>query len=104
MIMKKKAILFMIAIVIAITGTNIFAKQTTALPQKVKPALVNYAWYIDEDFMVPVGTYSDINAEMSRLRDLFPYNTFSATPFGMLNPYEFGYNEYSNTLIIYSDL
>ena len=104
MIMKKKAILFAIAIVIAITGTNIFAKQTTALPQKVKPALVNYAWYADEDFVYPVGTYSDINAEMSRLRNLFPYNTFSATPFGMLDAYEYGYNEYSNTLIIYSDL
>ncbi|WP_133054693.1 hypothetical protein [Niastella populi] len=102
--MKKKAILFMIAIVIAITGTNIFAKQTTTLTQKVKPALINYAWYADEDFMVPVGTHSDINVEMNRLRNLFPYNIFSATPFGMLNPYEFGYNEYSNTSIIYSDL
>ena len=105
MIMKKKAILFAIAILIAIAGSNIFAGQSAKLPQqKVKPAFVNYTWYADEEFSYPVGTHSDINTEMNRLRDIYPLHTFSATPYGVLNPYEFGYNEYSNTLIIYSNL
>ena len=106
--MKKKAILFAIAIVIAIAGSNIFAGQSAKLPaklqEKVKPAFTNYAWFSDDEFRYPVGTYSDINTEMNRLRDLYPFNTFSAIPYGMLDGYEYGYNEYDNTIVIYSDL
>jgi hypothetical protein len=111
MIMKKKAILFAIAIMLAVTAGKMFANQTTDMSQKKetvttnKPALlVNYMWYADPDLTYPVGTICDINAEMSRLRAIYPFNVFSSLPVGMVNPYEWGYYQYSNTAVIYSDL
>jgi len=109
--MNKKAILFSVAFVLAVTAGKIFANQTAEMSQKKesvavnKPAvLINYMWYADPDLTYFVGSVSDINAEMNRLRAIFPFNVFSSLPIGMVSPFEWGYYQYSNTAVIYSDL
>ena len=102
--MKKKAILFAVAIAFAVMAGKIFAGQSSQVPSKNESVLINYTWYIDEDFTYPTGTITDINVEMNRLRSIYPFNVFAATPSGMLNAYEWGYHPYNATQIIYSDL
>jgi hypothetical protein len=108
MIMKKKAILFAIAIALAVTAGNIFAGQSAVAQQEVtqqNKASVKtlYYWYYDLDFTDPVGSYSDVSTELSRLRDLHPGYEFSLIPHGLLIGFEFGYNPWNLTPIIFSN-
>ena len=104
--MTRKAGFLAIAFALAIMAGNIFANQTSSpkTPAKHNAALYTYTWYYDPDFVNPVGSVSDINTEINRLRNIYPFNTFSTSPGGVLQGYEWGYYQYSTTAIIYSDL
>jgi len=108
MIMKKKAILFAIAIAFVVFAGNIFAGQSAATKQEVAPQKkasesTLYYWYYDLDFIEPVCTYSDVATELNRLRSLHPNYEFSLIPHGLLVGFEFGYNPWALTPIIFSD-
>lgn len=75
--------------------------QTTK-EQQAKKGFIYYTWYYDQDATVPVGTESTVTTEMSRLRALYSYYTFSATPAWGLHEFEYGYYIYYSA-IIYSD-
>ena len=108
MIMKKKAILFAIAIAFVVFAGNIFAGQSAVVQQEVATqkkasALTLYYWYYDLDFTDPVCVYSDVATELNRLRNLHPTYEFSLIPHGLLVGFEFGYNPWNLTPIIFSN-
>ena len=108
MIMKKKAILFAIAIALALTAGHIFAGQSAVVQQevasqkKVMPPTLYY-WYYDMDYTQPVGSYTDVTTELNRLRNLHAGYEFSLIPHGLLVGFEFGYNPWTLPQIIFSD-
>lgn len=102
--MKKKAILFSMAIAFAITAGKIFAGQQIVQHTAKAPAvLISYTWFQDEDYSLPTGSVSDVNTEINRLQNIYPFNVFTALPSGTLSPYVYGKYNYGSA-IIYSDL
>lgn len=102
--MKKKATLFILATVLIISVGGVFANQLFHSSSKQDAVLYEYTWYTDEDLTDPTGTYSDINTEMQRLRNIFPAYVFSASHSGGLYQFEFGYKPSYPVVVIYSDL
>ncbi|MBO9565860.1 MAG: hypothetical protein J7621_23990 [Niastella sp.] len=82
-------------------------QPTSATPTFATQApevLFYYSWYYDYDRYNPVGTTNTVNGEMARLRNIYPGNTFSATPAWGLHEYEYGFFLYFPLAVIYSDL
>jgi hypothetical protein len=59
---------------------------------------------MDSDLTIPNGAYSDVGPELTRLRNLYPFNTFSSTAMAGLHAYEWGYYPSAPTPIIYSNM
>ena len=74
-----------------------------AFEQK-QQALVNYTWYYDWDYTIPVGSVRSVADELARLRALHPTKSFSASAGGGLLEYEWGYFNPLITAVIYSNL
>jgi hypothetical protein len=102
--MKRKAILFVIAFACAVIGGHLFANRSSSVPTTHNRVLLNYVWYLDPDQTFPTGTYSDIGPELTRLRNAYPFNTFSSSVMAGLHAYEWGYYPSAPTPVIYSDL
>ncbi|WP_127124750.1 hypothetical protein [Pseudoflavitalea rhizosphaerae] len=75
-----------------------------AFEQK-QQALVNYTWYYDWDYTIPVGSVRSLADELARLRLAHPGYNFSSTGGGggMLE-YEWGYFNPLVTTVIYSNM
>jgi hypothetical protein len=102
--MKRKAILFAFAFACAVTAGNLFVSRASSASTTSNRTLLNYTWYLDPDYMFPTGTYSDIGPELTRLRNFYPFNTFTSSPMAGLHAYEWGYYSSAPVPVIYSDL
>jgi hypothetical protein len=96
-----KKILTLMLIVLTIDSS--FANKKFHADEK-KPALVNYTWYYDADFSEAVGSTSEVNTELNRLRNLFPSYTFSSSPSPGMYAYEYGYYPFYVVPVIYSNI
>jgi len=72
-------------------------------PVKTHQAYTTYTWFEDEDLTAPVGTMCDVNVEIARLQSIFGGYTFTTMQQMNLHEYEWGWNYYFPTVIIYSD-
>lgn len=84
------------------THNKIAAGDITS--EQKQQALVNYTWYYDWDYTIPVGSVRSVADELARLRVAHPTYNFSASPGGGLIEYEWGYFSPLVTTVIYSNL
>jgi hypothetical protein len=101
--MKKALSTGLIALLLALWP----GQPTVATPQPATPAtakvLFYYTWFYDYDGFYPTGTVNTVNAEMARLRSIYPSYVFSATPAWGLHEYEYGFFLFFPMAIIYSN-
>lgn len=80
-----------------------FSRSAFTHPQQAKQKVFVYAWFNDQDMTDPTGTISDTYTELTRLRSLYSGYVFSSSPGIGLAPFEYGYQDYSPTVLIYSN-
>jgi hypothetical protein len=104
--MKRQLFLMLLACALTFSATQTRAawSMPTTPKAETKTTGLLYLWFLDIDLLDPVGSFSDINTELARLRTLFPGYTFSATPTPGLRAFEFGFYPLLTIAIIYSDL
>ena len=102
--MKKMLLMALFAATSLLFSGHAFPSRQVTTAVKPSSRLLVYVWYLNYELTDATGSVLEVNAELTRLRNLHPMYTFSAT--GDIGLYEFEFGDFANQpiKIIYSNL